>query len=796
MGRNTFSLFSLLFGCLIFNFYVTATSETIKSIPVQISSGFDGNPMWVGVWTENQKERASDWSYEDTQSFSVEISSAFGGKRLIILKRDAVPVIQTLTPASISSGITVEFSDGATVSGTVVSVKDGSPVSEGLVSVRLDETLDIPMPEDTAVFVWDLEDGGALEVRGLPPGEHTVSVLAPGYMPAEQQVLVESTDLTHQLNFQLSKAEYIHGRIVDWMYKSVVEGSFDVVVAPSESQTTHVETEFDVEGNFRLGPFAENAVVSLVARTPNRLRSRPIEIAVPADDEKIEVYQWFRVLGAVQDQHTGDPIPQFSINTGRVLERVTEVSGVSGQFDVEICEDRHWIFVSILATGYSSWTSDAIHVEQAEAGVDLGVIELKPVSTVRGRVLDKNTHEPIEGISVFRDEPSLGTGARAIQVRGLFSTRSRTKTNAKGEFELEGFPAEGGTVWAGGKGYVGDYGSIEDVDTEIEIELIPASSISGQVISVSGEPIAAGIAFRGGRITTRDGYFTFSVPPGTHRYQAFAEDGASKVEEVTVEEGESVEGVRLVIEVVGRVYGTMSGLLDDETAQVWVEGFSNSLEYEVTDGTFELTGVAQGMHIVRSKTNLGRELDSSVQIDETMEGHVKLKFSGSSSLSGKLLADSLGLAGQNVSAIPIDSSLPEVHTRTVRDGSYRFEGLVNGNYLVEVTTHDFAQQVVVQGATQTDLHVHANRLSGKVEGSGSMEGGEVRLIGGLEGAKISLWTTVRTNGSYLFKGIPNGTYTLQISRSGYKELSQTVDVYDEHVKLDLQLEKTSQEIDD
>ena len=776
---------------------ISIYAENRNVVPINVVSGFDDNPILVGVVSQEEDAHSIQWSFANTREFSVEIPERTSGLTLVLLKRDSIPVVKALTSESLAEAITIEFSEGKSVSGTVVAAKDGIPIPEGLVTVEFDDQLGIPIPEKESVFAWELEEGGTFEIRGLPRGVHTVSVRAPGYMPAEQQIQVDVEGQPPELHFQLTKAHYLRGRIVDWLYKSTVEGTFDVVVSPPESQTAEMRTEFDAVGNFQLGPFAERAVVELVVHTESNLRSRPIEITVPADDLVIEVYKWIRVLGTVLDQESGKPIPEFAVITGRQYEDVYDAIDENGQFNLEICENQHFLFISVLASNYSFWTSESIHVESYEAGkLDLGVIQLKPSYTVRGRVLDRETREPIVSAELFRDELTLGTGARDTHKRRWFSMNQRTTTDSNGAFELGGFPAEDGSVivvWA--SGFIQNRHTIDDIDIPVEIELEPTSSISGQVVSLTGEPVAAMIDFAGGSISTEDGNFHLAYGPGTHRIRAFAKSGSSEAMEVTLESGESVEDVRLVITNIGRVHGTIAGLLDEETIVVSVRGVAGAYKQGISNGTYEVFGVPEGSYAVRGRTSIGREMTGEVSVDETLEGQIDFTFTGSFTLSGRLLDGSRGLAEHNIHAVPIDSSLPVIRTRTIRDGSFRFEGLVDGSYHVEVPMHDFTQQVLVHGDTYSDLHVHANRLSGMVLGSGSIEGAEVWLKGGEDGREISLSTTVRKNGSYLLKGIPTGTYTLTITHPDFAAVSRQVDVYLERVKLDVQLDEANQGVE-
>ena len=769
--------------------FAVVHAEDVPLVPVQIASGFDGSPMWVGV--ADGVDNSLRWTYADTREFSVELPDTSGELSLIVLKRNAEPVVVSLTSELQVEGVAIEFSAGKSVSGTVVSAKDGTPITEGMVSVQFDEQLGIPLPEEL-VFAWDFEQDGTFEIRGLPLGAHTVSVLAPGYMPAELQVLVASADQPPELHFQLAKAVHIEGRIVDWRYGTTVEGTFDTVVSPPESQTADIQSDFDDEGNFQLGPFAEDAVVELVAHTASELRSRPHEVSVPAEEVVVYVYQWIRVLGTVQDRDTGEPIPEFSFITGRMYEEETKIDGAHGQFNEEIRED-HNLVVCIDAPGYSFWASEVIDFEQAVEGeVDLGIIALEPVYEIRGRVLDRHTGEPIEGAEIRRDDSdvtSIGNGLRATHIIRWNSWKITTTTNAEGEFQLSGIPAEGSGIWAGADGYSGAGQIIEDVSIPLEILLEPSGSISGQVVSLTGEPVAAMIHFKGGGRRTDDGNFQFKVRAGTHRYQAFADSGKSKVVEVTVESGQLVEGVRLVIEVVGRVYGTIEGLLEGETVMVGVDGIAGAYERVSSNGEFEITGVPEGQHVVKSTTSFGRKLEGNVVVDDSLEGRIDLSFPGSSTLSGRLVSGPDGLEDVKLLAQPESPGLPEVQTRSKRDGSYRFQGLIDGHYQVEVPSRSFTQQVLVQGDTYSDLHLSANRLYGKIQGSGSVEGAKVRLTGGSEDQEISLWTQVGANGSYRFDGVPLGTYTVRITHSEYADVSQQITVDQKRVELDLQLDE-------
>ncbi|MYD44874.1 MAG: DUF2012 domain-containing protein [Gammaproteobacteria bacterium] len=785
----------LFFFCLLSSLTNGASSE-LESIPIIFPSGIDGQHIWVGILAENGSDQSIRWSYVDTLPFSVEFSRNKIPFKMVVLKRDAVPIVESLSPDLIPDGISVEFSKGSSVTGKIVTGKAGLPISEGLVSVQFDETLDIPLPEGNPVFTWDLDEHGAFEIRGLPLGEHTVSVRAQGYMPSEQQVIVEFVGQTQELQFTLSKAEYIHGHIIDYKYRSRVKGSFEVSVSPAESQTTEIKTEFDNNRYFTLGPFAEGASIKLDAKTEDELRSRTIEVSVPTEKLTIYVHRWIRVKGTVQAEDTGEPISEFTFVTGRRQDEKTSIFDVNGQFNVEICDEFR--IVSIHAPGYSFWASEEIEFERNDDDeVNLGVIELEKVYVVRGLVVDQETQMPIQGARVFRND-IIEHSRRTTYIAIWNSGEVQTTTNADGEFNLTGIPSKGSQISVSAHEYLGQSQTVMDVNLPIKFELVPPVSVSGQVVSLTGEPVAAMVdllGYSGKR--TEDGNFHFNVTAGTWRFQALADSGSSNVLEVTVESGQEVEDVRLVIENVGRVYGTLKGLLENETARLSVKGVFGSTVHNVSNGNFELTGLSSsGSYLVSCNTNFGRELTETVYIDESLEGNINLNLTGGSSLSGRVVAGADGLAGYEIQAQPDSSLQPVVRTRSQRDGSYRLRGLVDGRYRIEIPSRDFTQQIVVQGDTQVDLPLSANRLWGKVRSAGPVEGAEVLLKRHTNDQETIFWTEVTRDGSYRINNVPSGTYTVQVTHPGYREVTQEVDVEYERVELNLHLEEVNRDLTD
>ena len=76
--------------------------------------------------------------------------------------------------------------------------------------------------------------------------------------------------------------------------------------------------------------------------------------------------------------------------------------------------------------------------------------------------------------------------------------------------------------------------------------------------------------------------------------------------EIAVESGESVEDVRIVLDIVGRVYSTMEGLIEGETGSVWAVGTGAGSGRLHADGPYEFFGLELGEYVVISRTSLDR----------------------------------------------------------------------------------------------------------------------------------------------------------------------------------------------
>ena len=667
--------------------------------------------------------------------------------------------------------------DQTSLVGHAADKESGTPISEGMVSIELGGEFSHPLPGDASLSA-EISKDGSFEVVGIPLGEHNVLVTSTGYMPYRGQVHLTEQNQTDIHSLLLTKAAYISGYIGN-RHGEIFQGEFDYVVSPPESQTTPALTSFDAEDRFRLGPFAHGATVELTARTSDGRRSWPMKTSAPNEDFGLWVERWVRVFGTVLDRATGEPVPEFSIvptdNRGAL-----DQEGPSGQFSVVLVEDTG--MVGVTSPGYLFWTSGKLDFS-GRTEYDLGTIELDRSAAIEGRVLDRRTEEPIEG-ALIRRRDGGDPFAQIWNVRNV-----NTTTNANGEFVLDGFPMESGVVSVKAKGYTSATQSVQDVESYFVFELEPLGSISGTVVSLSGEPVVAMVHLEGYgaiRSNPEDGGFRFNVARGTYSLQATGETGMSDLQEVTVTRGQSVNSVRLTIEIVGRIYGVVTGLREGETARTEVGRLYKSHE---SNGPYELRGLTVGEHAVVTRTSEDREIRNLITIDESTESHYDIVFARNSSLHGRVVSGERGMPYVEITARSTDSSLPAGRTTSINDGSYRFDGLGIGPYLVEVPVRKFKAVVDVDGETEFDVHLGGNSLSGNLRAEGSVRGARL-ILTGTGGNSLWLSREVDATGSFRFEALESGTYVIKVTHPDYAETSQELEIRHDVTDFDIYLDRS------
>lgn len=752
-----------------------ASSEDSANLEVrQGPDSFDGSDFWIGLIRENlpPPESTQNWNRETAREFSVRIPTGSDSATLVFLKKNCEPVFVSLTSDLLQTGLALDFSCKESLLGRVTTTT-GEPISGGTVKLDLSQILDFS-PPDPDLSSWVIGEDGFFEIRGLLPGRYVVTVASPDFMPASREVVLIKSDQSQELNFQMDRATYVTGRIVD-RYGTIMRGEFDTVVTPPESQTTPIKAEFDLDDNFRVGPFAEGVTVELTTHDVLGRRSHMLEVRPPTEDVLLRLHRWVTLIGTVLNNETGDPVDRFQLTSsgeGRG-QQAYDVFAPDGR--LKLHADDMSQLVEIAAPGFLLWSSSRYLRLEGRETYDLGTIELEPARTVRGRVTDSSTQLPIEGAELRRIHLQEGVLNRWIY-GNVFA-----RTDDDGEFELVGLPSVDGLLSVSVRGYQTKSVTVEDVESYLEIELDQRSGsikgrLSGRVVSLDGEPLHpanVSIGFAGKR-TAEDGSFTFEIT-GSYRISASAESGRSKVIKGTVENGEHVSDLELVISEIGRVHGTVQGLSEGETATVTVARRGGRVD---PNGAFKMRGIPIGEHVARCTTSTGREISRTIEMDETLDLRLDFVFEGANSLTGRVSVAGNPAPSLEVQAIPDERDQAWAKTTTLGDGTFVIDGLTEGIYRVRVTSRGISRRVAVRGDTQIDIDLGSLELSGRIDAPGSVLGVHVYLTGYGTGGSFQQHTTVDASGFYSFTGIAKGNYEVTTHHDKYKETTRSVRISD------------------
>lgn len=686
----------MLLACAAIFAWSSYGNET-TSVKVYIDSyQSEDNEIWIGVFAGSPEQLSEEgqWLLVESEEFNLDIP-VVDEVLLVALRKDAVPIVQTISQQSAIKLINLKFERGITFHGLLMSTDD-FPVADASLTLSRPDLPQIEIP-DRAQPQWTSDSDGNLSIGGLVAARYGINVDLP-FIPNESFSVQVSENSESPYELRMGNAYFVAGRVVDHDGAGVQDAEVDTrpFIAFLDAYRGIVQMS-GADGRFKLGPFVQGQDMRLSARHEDSGSTYDHNVIAGLHGMKLVLSKMVQVRGLVIDGVTRSPVDEFVFKTyGQGWTREYQHTDANGELSVRV-DSTAFGFV-IDSPDYSATVDMNLSLDSLEEH-DLGTIELDPGRVVAGQVYDIANREPIEGAEIS----SLGEGwigveqtfERTFTVRYL-SQSVRTVTDAQGEYTLKPLPTDETVIYITARGYESQELRLEEGEFSADVALRiwdpDRTRIYGRIETTTGEVVAGSVNFfhvenNGGTgfRTEEDGSFEFSTRPGTHQVSANTEYGRSEIMTVKMQDGDNTE-VILIVDPSGSLYGSVEGLQGAETAILSISANERPIRSKRLNenGDFLIQGVGYGEFTLRAWTSMNRELKRSFEIPEsTGEAHLDLFFGGNSRLYGSLVPSEGDMPVARVRAIPVNDSSIHGWSNVLDDGSFEIQGLDDGDYLIE-----------------------------------------------------------------------------------------------------------------
>lgn len=453
----------------------------------------------------------------DDGSFALE-QVVPGRLRLLVEAKDyALAESQELflEPGEVHDGLVIDLDPSAMVFGEVVDT-EGEPVHAELVLRGSALARSRKVETDTS---------GRYVFRDVPAGTFILEATAPGYRTERLRDVEAVVDEPTARDVVMEAADGVYGRVVDPDGQPVAS-SF-VQLQPPKGRWKFLRT--DEDGRFQWNE-PEHQTYTATAISQHFAASRPTSVAV-GSASTLSLRPGGSASGRVVGPN-GQPVQSFSIGVESIeldgprpyrprSAGLKKINDSAGRFRFEsLRPGKYWFRVQTARFASASSEPVVVRAGRETAGVTIRVGEAGRVS---GTVTDSATGDPISGASVMLFDPSSPFQA------------NRTRTDARGHYELDGVAPGRRSLRVAKKGYL--------------------------------STVSAGVSVRQGRSTTRDVQIRKQKPGERMQFHGIgavlrktdegvqivqtmdghpaSEFGLKRRDIIRAVDGESVEGLRL-----------------------------------------------------------------------------------------------------------------------------------------------------------------------------------------------------------------------------------------------------------
>ncbi len=420
------------------------------------------------------------------------------------------------------------------------------------------------------------------------------------------------------------------------------------------------------------------------------------------------------------------------------------------------------------------------------------VIEIPPGGRIAGRVVDKQTRQPVTN---FDAGVSAARGGGGMVFMG--PPMSRHFTTDDGSFTLENVPPGQTNVVVNAAGYVA--GRVSNVNVEegktvadVEVQMDHGVKVTGRVTGPDGTPLGGvsvrldpgmGRIMRGSPIsstsavTDANGDYTIEAVEGGEKTFAFTRSGYLPTEKtVTLSGSEGRVDAQLSSGIrVSGVVVTESGVpVADASVSASsasdMAGFGGRSTRTDSNGSFQMEGLAPGRYSFRAG-KVGHATGMLKDVDVSSGAPIRITLKTGGTITGHvngLTSDELqqvNVSASNVNgsaSSPVDSA-----------GNFRIEGAPAGTVRVSAVLSGGitgfrsapAKSVEIEpgGTAQVDIDFIRNTIRGRVARDGKPAAQAMVMFSPQKGqSQTMVRTTTDSNGNYEATGLDDATYDVAV----------------------------------
>jgi protocatechuate 3,4-dioxygenase beta subunit len=709
-----------------------------------------------------------------------------------------------LGPGERRNNVMISLPSGVLVTGKVVDA-DGNPLSGAFVSagetpgrgsdgggIRR-QTIMIGTSRGDDDSVQTASDG-TFSIR-LKEGVYDFTARRDGYSAKVVRAYTVNASGAEPLEMKLDPAVQISGRVVRG--GTGLEGVSLFVFGGGSGDSNSATTGPD--GTFVLDNLTPGQVGIFVTK-PGDFIQEQRTLTAPATDVVLEFPTGGRVTGRVVEKGTRRPVTAFDAGITRSRGGGAMVMMGPPQTKPFTSDDGSFVLENVPA-GSATLVASApgfvtgrlnVTVEEGKSLDDV-VVELDTGVKLSGKVTGPNG-APLPDVTV-RVAPSP-TGGFAMSGRD-----SRATTDSNGEYSIDSLTPGDETITFTHAKYLATSKQVtlKGRETRLDAQLEGGTRVTGIVVTEAGAPvadaevraIAPGAGMPSSVTTNANGAFEFeSLSNARYRFTASRvgyADGVVEDYDVAAGGGQ----LRITLKTGGTIYGRVTGLTEQDLANTFVtarsSGSSSTTPVDST-GSYRIEGAPVGNVQVSANVRgmVGGSRTSPAQTVSLTAGssaQVDLAFRSDVAVRGRVTRNGTPLGNAQVMFAPRLGGQSSSAT-TDSAGNYSIAGLEDGHYMVNVIDMGrlatYSTSYEVRGSSTFDIDYSVATVRGRV-----VEAGNNRPI---SGANVAMRATSSVelfrgrgavtdeNGVFAIDTVPQGTYSITASLTGYGSASKDVSV--------------------